>query len=238
MEKSVNSQAPDKSRDTDIVDQPYKGTSATISSFGYSFIDFKIALLASLATGIATAALFPKQATAFLDIWKKTASTWKTESNPIKKGTGWAMDVWAGTGGWFEKHFPFHDRISGWMGKDRWAPSSAVGGMLMAFSFIGTILTGANRGIHTAHAGRDQFNHAKSEIKDLRLENEKLRDRNAELKVAHDTGDQQAEAPAATSETQAPARRDIPDTLIQQTAEPITEKALAQALENEAARTV
>lgn len=223
-------ESPVKSQETDILKEPYKGPHPAILTFGYGFIDFKVALLASLAVGVGVALALPKQVSGFLKSWENTGIQWKGHSNIAKKTAGHFLHGWVKLGEWSEHHFPFRDKLSNMVGKTRWEPSSKAGGMLAAFSVFASFFTSTSRGIHVAHAAHDQFDRAQSEIKDLRLENEKLREKNADLKVTQDTGDRQTET--------APARRDIPDTVIQQAAEPSTEKALAQAQEPQAAHSV
>ena len=168
----------------DITEQTYQGPGAAVTSLGYGFIDFKLATVASLILGIGAANIAPKQTRSLLGGMAIAADRWKTTGNFAQKAGGYALDGWVKSGNWFAEHIPF----SKWLSKNlkHWEPIARTSGMLGVISFIGTTFSGTTRGINEARLGRDQFNTAKDLIKDLRIENEALRTRFTEHKLAAD----------------------------------------------------
>lgn len=203
---------PTHTKRTDITDEPYKGPGALIAGFGYAFIEFKVAVAASLAVGIATAMTFPKQVTSAIEGFASGSKRWRESGNLLQKPFGYAGDGWVALGRWCESHLPFKEKLQqGALKGERWKPTSMTFGMLTALSFVATFFSSTTRGYVVTHRAKDQLQRAQSEIKTLRSEN-------ADLK-------QSAPANMPVLEEKAPA---TPQTTIQTTPNTASEKALPE----------
>lgn len=192
----------------DITLEPYKGPSATIASLGYGFVDFKLATIASLFAGVVSAFFVPRQANKTLAMISEETKLLSKSPNLIKKTAGLAMQQWNNAGDWFVEHFPFRNIISNGvsnkyfafkgLGDEGWKSGSKIAGMIMTPLFFITGFTGIARGVQSANMGRSQFERAKHEIKDLRVENDALRKKNAEI-IAQDAAEDNAQNAAKNS---------------------------------------
>lgn len=181
----------------DIAEQTYQGPGATVTSLGYGFIDFKLATAASLILGIGASYLAPQGTAAALKGMERAAARWK-QGNPLQKAVGHTLHLWNLSGNWFTQHIPFANSLKPHV--KSWDNVARATGMLGTLSFIATTFSGTKRGIDEARAGRDQFNAAKAQIKDLRAENAALRERYANVKLDAELAPA-APAPAEPSTT-------------------------------------
>jgi hypothetical protein len=229
----------EKQPESDIATEPYKGPGPTVTSFGYSFIDWHAAWLGSILVGVGVALVMPKHVNNFFNAVREGTRNWKASENLLKKPVGWFSHAWLKAGEWSNEHFPGRTWLEAKLGSERWSAAATAGGILTAFSFITTIFTGTNRGIQHATAGKNQFDRAKSEIKELRAENTALREKYAELKVTHETetgkkADNAITPAEITADTDAAKREPMPQTTIQKSEANVSEPALAAALEKQA----
>lgn len=186
----------------DITNEPYKGPSASIASLGYGFVDFKLATVASLVAGVVAAFFVPKQVNKTLAMISEETKILEKNPNILKKSAGFVLRQWDKAGDWFVEHFPFRNIISNGvnskyisfkgLGDEGWKSGSKIAGMIMTPLFFVTGFTGVARGVHSANMGRNQFERAKHEIKDLRAENMALRTKNAEI-LAQDVAEDNAQ---------------------------------------------
>lgn len=170
------SMEPNRKERPDITEEPYKGPGALIAGFGYAFIEFKLAVAASLAGGIATAMTFPKQVTSAIEGFASGSKRWRESGNLLQKPFGYIGDGWVSLGRWCESHLPFKEKLQeGILKGERWKPTSMTFGMLTALSFVATLFSSGTRGYVVTNHAKDQLQRAQSEIKTLRTENADLK---------------------------------------------------------------
>lgn len=196
--------------ENDIAKEPYKGPSEIAAAAGEGFIaHFQWALLGLLGGGLATW-LFHKPVLNKITEWRAMGARLIDTDNTFQRGIGKLINGIFGYGNnshiapekmyhIAEEHrhgfgrvvlnhtvglFPGgKDLIRKHMQDDRMTVAVTGGGL---FAFVGYIILPwflAGKGAEKGKAGRVQFERAKDEIWDLRAENDKLREKNVDLKT-------------------------------------------------------
>lgn len=168
-------------KNTDILDEPYKGPGAIAASAGYVSLYHWVAMVAGFVGLGALGMLAPRQTNAIKDAFIEFSEANKANSNWLKKApahmAGWvthSADYIAHKVVGLGKNVVRGGVQTKPMSEQNLSASMFAGGVGGVAGWIGSTVIGIIQGGHEGNTGKRQFARAKAEIKELRERNEDL----------------------------------------------------------------
>jgi len=169
--------------DNDIAKEPYKGPSAVSAAAGEGYIAHIQWAVLGLGIGGTLSAIVPKTINMISEQFERFHVNQRENSNLVVRafalGTGAirsGVDFIAG-------HIPGKEWLKTKIHPERYKAVIFGGSLTAAFGFFILPILLAPFGWKRGNDGKQQFERAKDEIWDLRAENDKLREKNVDLKT-------------------------------------------------------